>query len=93
MCLSYTTIFVFSSVVGFDSIYEIRYDEEAWKEFDRFLASYEKEKQKVDIESKRAEDELDRLASNTRSKLKSGVINYFNNKLNILLKINSFNLK
>lgn len=68
--------------VGFDSIYEIRYDEEAWKEFDRFLASYEKEKQKVDIESKRAEDELDRLASNTRSKLKSGVINYFNNKLN-----------
>lgn len=68
--------------VGFDSLYEISYNEEAWKDFDRFLGDYEKQKQIVDNQSKKAEDELDRLASNTRSKLKSTVINYFNNKLN-----------
>lgn len=66
----------------FDSLYEISYNEDAWKDFDRFLSDYEKQKQIVDNESKRAEDELERLASNTRSKLKSNVINYFNNKLN-----------
>jgi hypothetical protein len=67
--------------VNFDSLYEISFDKEAWSDFDRFLSDYEKQKLKVDNESKKAEDELDRLASKTRSKLNSSVINYFNNKL------------
>lgn len=66
---------------GFDSLFQISYDEDAWKDFEKFLATYQKDKSEIERGNQNIDGELERMTASTRSKLKTVVLPFFNSSL------------
>lgn len=65
----------------FNDLSEITFNESAWKEFEKFMTSYENEIKLAETQSSQAETQYSNKVSSTKNSLKSGVINYFNSRL------------
>jgi len=65
----------------FSNLNEISFDEKVWKEFDKFMTAYDNEKKLAQSQSKQEENLFSKNVSSTKNRLKSSVINYFNDKL------------
>lgn len=65
----------------YPDLYEISFNEKAWKEFENFMTSYDSEIKFAEIQNKKVETEYTQNVSSTKNSLKSSVINYFNDKL------------
>jgi len=59
----------------------ISYNESIWKEFEKFMATYDYEIKTAQIQSTKAEKEFSNNVTATKNRLKSGVLSYFNEKL------------
>lgn len=65
----------------YSDLYEISYDKDAWREFEKFLNSYDNDIKTAQIQSKQAETQFVNNVSSTKRSLKSGFINYFDTRL------------
>lgn len=65
----------------YTDLYEISFNEQAWKEFENFMTSYDREIRLVEVQNKKAETEYNQNVASTKNNLKSSVANFFNDKL------------
>jgi len=65
----------------YPDIFEISFNEKAWKEFETFLTTYANEIKMAEFQNNKVETEYDQKVSTTKNSLKNSVINYFNDKL------------
>lgn len=66
---------------AFNRITLLSYDQPTWKEFEHFLAIYNSDKRKVEIDNTKQMNEFNQLLNYTRSKLFQGGLNYFDRKI------------
>lgn len=65
----------------FTDLSKISFDETIWKEFEKFMTTYENEIKSAQTQSKQAETQFSNNVSSTKNSLRSGVIDYFNTRL------------
>ena len=65
----------------FPDLYEISYDANVWNDFEKFMIAYNSGTRDAQIQNKQTENQFASNVSATKNQLRSGVINYFDEKL------------
>lgn len=65
----------------YPDLYEITFNAIAWKDFEEFMIFYDNEIKTAQIQSKKAEKDYSNNVLSTKNKLKSEILNYFNDQL------------
>lgn len=65
----------------FPDLNEISYDANVWNDFEKFMIAYNSESRESQIQNKQTENYYASNVAATKSQLKSGVMDYFNDKL------------
>ncbi|MBK6730609.1 MAG: hypothetical protein IPG60_06440 [Bacteroidetes bacterium] len=65
----------------FSDLNEISYDSNVWNDFEKFMIAYNSETRESQIQNKQTENQFASSVAATKNQLRSGVINYFDEKL------------
>jgi hypothetical protein len=65
----------------YPDLYEISFNEKAWKEFETFMTTYLKEIKIAEFQNKNVETEYNQIVASTKNRLKSSVTKFYSNRV------------
>jgi hypothetical protein len=65
----------------FPDLYEVFYDANVWKDFEKFMYAYNSETREMQIQNKKTENQFASNVEITKNQLRSEVLNYFDDQL------------
>jgi hypothetical protein len=65
----------------FPDFYEISYKNETWKDFEKFMTSYNSEQKKANLQNRKNETQFSNNINSAKRQLNSNVISYFENRI------------